>query len=71
MKLEKMIAVMSKYVRATANNKIADIIERLNKYIFDMNNFNMEDLTSAVNEIEEEVELKMQGTVDRKQFREV
>lgn len=70
-KLKKIVDILSSHVTSAAKNKIADIIDKLNKYISDMNSFNMEDLTEVVNEIEEEVDAHFQGSSGRTQFREV
>lgn len=69
-KLEKIVDYLSNNVKSSAKNKIMDVIEKLNKFLSDINSFNMDDLEEAVNEIED-VDVQLQGSSDRKQFREV
>lgn len=59
------------HTRSSANNKIEEIIDRLNNYLGEMNTFNTKDLTEVVNEIAKETDVQLQSSTDRKQFREV
>lgn len=70
-KLKKITNVISKRLSIAVKNKLRDIIDRLDGYINEMNNFDMDDLTSVVNEIEEEVDVNLQNCGGRQQFREV
>lgn len=70
-KLNSITDFLSNYVKATANNKISDFVQTLNKYISYMDNFNMDDLKDVVNDIEEDVDINLQGNSGRKEFREV
>lgn len=70
-KLNKIIEFLSNHVKITSKNKIGDIMQKLSEYINEMNNFDMEDLTTVVQEIEEEVDMNLHGSIGRKEFREV
>lgn len=70
-KLKSIIDFLSNYVKSTANNKISDFMQTLSKYINNMDSFNMDDLTDVVNKIEEDVDINLQGSSGRKEFREV
>lgn len=69
-KLHKIVEFLSNHVKITAKNKIGDIMQKLNEYINEMNNFDMEDMRTAVKEIEE-VDMNLHGSIGRKEFREV
>lgn len=69
-KLEKIIDILSKYIKPSSVNKINIIRDRLKNYVRDMNNFNMDDLTLIVNDIEKDDD-KLQSSIGRQQFREV
>lgn len=70
-KLKKVVDFLLNHVKMSSKNKIGEIIHKLNEYISEMNNFDMDDLTTAVKEIEEETDVNLHGSIGRKQFREV
>nr|CAH7723359.1 unnamed protein product [Callosobruchus chinensis] len=68
-KISTIINILSPKVKSTDNNKIADFLNKLEQHLKSMNDFNMDELQDAVEEIEHEETIE--ETMDnRKQFKE-
>ncbi|KAG5885796.1 hypothetical protein JTB14_031513 [Gonioctena quinquepunctata] len=68
-KLSKIIDYLSVKISGNTKNKLRDLIDQLNTYSKSLNNFNMEEIEEAVEEIENNDGVDLES-VDRRQFKE-
>ncbi|KAJ8929297.1 hypothetical protein NQ314_018004 [Rhamnusium bicolor] len=70
LKLSKIVNYMSKLINDNVKqNKMKDVVDELSRYLDKMNNFDLDEIEEAVNEIENEDNV-ITGQMDRKQLKE-
>nr|CAI5833367.1 unnamed protein product [Callosobruchus analis] len=68
-KISTIINILSPKVKSSVNNKIADFLNKLEQHLKSMDDFNLDELQDAVEEIEDE-NLVDEAMDSRKQFKE-